>query len=116
MAVVALSTSNSVATTTAVSAATISIAAQTGSRVALYGAVCSYSVAPTGSPIFVVCEGALAATADPTGTLFKVFLSETSGLQSFPFVNFVASTSQAVTLRMSSGGCSAVLNAWWGYV
>ena len=88
--------------------ATITIAAQTGSRVAVYGAVYSPSVAPTVQPEFVIS----AATAE----LFKAYTPMASGPYSLPFVNFVGNTSQAVTLRVSSAGCSGVLNAWWGYV
>jgi len=108
MAVVKLSTSNSVTAGSAAAVATITIAAQTGSRVALYGAVYSPSVAPTVQPEFVIS----AATAQ----LFKAYTPMVSGPQRFEFVNFVAETSQAVTLRVSSAGCAAVLNAWWGYV
>jgi len=116
MAVVTVSSSNSVATTTGVSAATITIPAQTGSQIALYGAVCSWSDSPSAAN-FVISAA--------TSVLFKAYFQAVSGANAtevapdterLDFVNWLAPTSQAITLRMSSGGCSAVLNAWWGYV
>ena len=105
MAIVKLSGNNTVHATGAASAAILVIPAIARRSVQLIGVVFSYASAPT--------AGNLIMSAGST-EVFRTLISDAGpGQLSFP--HFLPPNGQALTLTLTSGATSGVLNAWWGH-